>query len=225
MRPVVIVALGTFFLAGAVEAQTWTAPSSVGTFPIVVHLAEDDTGVVMSDAEVAAAVADATLAFRAAGVCFSLHEIVRTTSPAELVDERARRALRSEVETGAIHVFVVARILDPHPSDTTRRAAGWIGREPTGLISGAHIPVTGRMPGTYVVASASGVTGRRTLTHELGHVFGASHSADETNIMSYGAERLGFDDAQLRRFYRSARRLARRRGWLTDVRGTTCEAG
>jgi hypothetical protein len=181
------------------------------TFPLVVHVASEAGVSVMSDDAIRAAVDDATSAFAAAGVAFALQAIMPTDAPAG--------RLRSEVETGAIHVFVVARILDPHPSETTRRAAGWVGREPTGRISGAHIPADGMVPGTYIVASALGVSSMRTLAHELGHVFGLSHSADATILMSYGSERLGFDDDQIAAVRRRARRLARSRDWVTDPDG------
>jgi hypothetical protein len=146
--------------------------------------------------------------FAPAAVGFEAGE-VRTLPDghAELADIPARQRLRRHLAAGGINVFVVDSILDPVPSAATRRAAARVGREPSGRLSGAHIPAPGHRPGTFVVVDHHG--GAPTLAHELGHVLGLPHHADETNLMSYGRDRTGFDDRQLRVIRLFAGRLRR----------------
>jgi hypothetical protein len=128
----------------------------------------------------------------------------------ELRTVRDRHALKRFLVPRRVNVFIVARMLDPVASTTTKRAAAWQGFEPSGLLAGAHIEADGHQPRTYVIISAEH-GGGLSLTHELGHFFGVAHHRDPTNIMSYGAERSAFDDTQLETFRRKLRALLRTR--------------
>jgi hypothetical protein len=181
---------------------------------LVVHVGQDADGApLMTEAAVVRAVAETNQLFAGASVCFVPASVRALPGVSELENVRARRALARLTENGAVHVFLVAAIRDAHPSATTVRASEAVGREPSGWISGAHIPRRRGFPDTYVVATARAVSTWNTLSHELGHVMGESHTSDPANLMSYGTERTGFSDAQLARIARRARRLARR-PWL-----------
>jgi hypothetical protein len=183
----------------AAAVAVWPARSRADepmVFELVLHVATRD-GVPVVAKDWHAVLAEVSEPFEPADVKFTLGE-VRTLPEghASLANIAGRRALRRFLVPNAINVFVVEEILDPVPSEATRRAAARVGREPTGRLSGAHIPAPGRRPGTYLVVNHHG--GPVTMAHELGHFFGLPHHADESNIMSYGRVRVGFDAAQLR---------------------------
>ncbi len=126
-----------------------------------------------------------------------------------LRNNRDRHRFKRRLRGRRIHAFIVREIRDPWPSAATRRASARVGREPSGLLGGAHIPAPTHRPGSYVIALDRAMP--LALAHELGHVLGAPHHRDPTNIMSYGRHRSHFDEAQLEQFRRRARRLQRRR--------------
>ena len=204
--------LVSLFVAALVWApNAWATDETPALrFELVFHIPTLDGVPVADEAWRVEALAMADAHFAAAGIAFDVvevhtigeeHAILRTI--------RARRILRRYLRPRRINVFVVEDILDPHPSATTRRAAGWQGREPTGRLGGAHIEVEGRVPETYLLINRQ--SSRLTLTHELGHFFGVAHSRVPENIMSYGRERERFDEQQLATFRRRARRYARER--------------
>ena len=178
------------------------------TLPLAVHAAEDVT-----DAQIDAWVNEANQYFAPGGVRF---ERVETRRIAEdrlvLHNNRDRHRFKRQLRERRINVFVVDTIHDPWPSAATRRAAAREGFEPSGRLGGAHIVAEGHRPRTYVIVRRGQMP--LVLAHELGHVLGAPHHPDPTNIMSYGRNRTHFSEEQLELFSRRARRLVRRR----DVR-------
>ena len=181
-------------------------------FPVVFHVAPREDGAPLFDRPtLERALRDAARPFAPARIDFYVHDVRALPAENRIVDDiPERRALRRRFVPRVINVFVAYAIRDPHPSASMRRAAAAQGRTPTGWISGAHIPsARGRRPATYLLVS--GRTRLWSLSHELGHFFGAVHVADPTNIMSYGRDRRSFDADQLGRFERRAERYARRR--------------
>ncbi|MCA9574841.1 MAG: hypothetical protein KC668_05370 [Myxococcales bacterium] len=197
---------------------TWapgTARAQVPEFAVVFHVATTAAGVpVVDDDTLRTKLAEAGVLFAPAGVAFYIDEVRSLPPEHEVIDDiRERRHLRRYLVPRAINIFVTQAIHDPRPSAATVRAAAAQGREPTGWISGAHIPSGGRQrPATYILLSAR--TGLWSLPHELGHFFGANHHPDPDNVMSYGFGRRVFDERQLALFRRRAASYVRRR----DVR-------
>jgi hypothetical protein len=185
----------------------------IAPLPVVFHVAADEAGVaVAAGRDLAQSLRDANDHFAAAGLGFRrVQTLLLPPGTALLRTVRERRALRRELVRQAINVFVFGAILDPHPSEATRRAAARIGRAPTGRLAGGHIPAPGHRPPTYIILSRQ--SGPLALAHELGHFLGAPHHRDPENIMSYGPERHRFDAWQLTTFRRRAKTALRRR-WL-----------
>ncbi len=175
-------------------------------FPLVFHVAVDEAGTpVASPEQLDRLLEVASHHLGAAQIRFERWP--DRTLPAEhasLDTIRERRALRVFAQPGAINVFVVTSILDPHPSSSTLRAARWLGQRPTGRLAGAHIEAPGLSPDTYILVDRD--ASPLTLTHELGHFFGAPHHRDPENIMSYGSDRRWFTPEQLDYFHQVALR-------------------
>lgn len=171
--------------------------------PLALHVGE-----AVSGEQVDAWVDAASGYFADAGVHFSRVELHRLPD-ADLIleDNRARHRFKRRLRARAINVFIVDTIVDRWPSAATQRAAAREGFEPSGRLGGAHIPAPRHRPGTYVIVRAGSMP--LVLAHELGHVLGAPHHRDSSNIMSYGRERTNFDEQQLATFARRARRLQR----------------
>jgi hypothetical protein len=177
-------------------------------FALTVHVASAAPG--DSDRRVAAIIGTANAHFAAAGIDF--RETERRTLPdsfAVLETQRERHLLKKYFKRNTINVFLLDEIRDPTPSAATRKAAAWQGFEPTGLLAGAHIEYLSQKPRTYIILSRA--RSSLILAHELGHFFGAGHSKDPSNIMSYGADRQSFDEKQLTTFAWNARRYRRER--------------
>jgi hypothetical protein len=177
-------------------------------FALAVHVAASDQREAAS--RISRFVETANSTFVGAGIAFGVGERHPLPDSFIVLDNiRERRQLRKFFVPRAINIFIVDQILDPNPSAATRRAARWQGRAPSGRLSGAHIPIKGRTPGTYIILARS--RSRVSLAHELGHFFGAPHSKDPQNIMSYGSGRVRFSDKQLKIFRIHARRYRRAR--------------
>ena len=167
-------------------------------------------GADVTDAQIDAWVADANRYFEPGAVRFERVETHRiATERLELHDNRDRHRFKRDLVERRINVFVVDTIHDPWPSAATRRAAAREGFEPSGRLGGAHIVAEGHRPSTYVIVRRGQMP--LVLAHELGHVLGAPHHPDPTNIMSYGRNRTHFSDEQLELFNQRARRLVRTR--------------
>ena len=117
---------------------------------------------------------------------------------AAMEDRSDRHALGDLLAADSINVFVVVSLRDVD--------------DPSVMRQGVHWRPHGRRHLHYIILSS--VAGETTLAHELGHFFGNPHSDTPDNVMSYsrdGAVPPFFDDAQLRRIRRFARRLLRER--------------
>ncbi|MEM7605684.1 MAG: hypothetical protein AAF411_10015 [Myxococcota bacterium] len=196
------------FLLFALVSSASSAHADVHALPLAVHAGAD-----VDVATIARWVEQTNVHFAPAGVQF-VHAQTRVLpeSALHLANNRDRHRLKRRLVPRHINVFVVNEIIDPWPSAATRRAAAREGFEPSGRLGGAHIPAPRHRPSTYVIVRRGSLP--LVLAHELGHVLGAPHHPDPTNIMSYGRHRTHFNDEQLATFRRRARRLIRRR----DVR-------
>lgn len=205
-----LAALAALAVATPVQATGGAEPATMAPdvrFPVVFHVAE---GVDVDRAFAERALAEAEALFAPAGFGFYVEDFRAVPATFALLDDvRERRALRRHFERRKINVFVVDRIMDPVASAATVRAAAREGRAPIGWLSGAHIPSGGRVPDTYLVLAAR--TRLWSLSHELGHFFGAPHHRDPANIMSYGVERRSFDERQYRTFRARGARYLRSR--------------
>jgi hypothetical protein len=202
----------SLLLLAAASTQAKERPSdsteSPRPFFVAVHVAT--THPTDTDRRVADFLDTANLHFAPAGI--ALVEYQRNTLPASfavLETQGERHKLKKYFVPNTINVFLLDKIDDPTPSDATKKAAAWQDLQLSGLLAGAHIEHKGFVPGTYIILSRN--TKKLTLTHELGHFFGSGHSKDPANIMSYGREKLRFDDKQLACFRAAAARFRRQR--------------
>jgi len=108
---------------------------------------------------------------------------------AELVTRADRDALARQVRKGAIHCFVVAKLMDVDEPGRERRGVHW------------HPPQQGQ---SFLIVSK--ISMRYVLAHELGHLFGnPRHSDVPGNLMSYTRTEAPpfLDRAQVRRVQRT----------------------
>lgn len=178
------------------------------TLPLAIHVGPE-----VNESEVEDWVVQLNVYYAEAGVRFERAELRRLTE-GELIlrNNRDRHRFKRRLRERTINVFVVDEIHDPWPSAATRRAAAREDFEPSGRLGGAHIPAAGHRPSSYAIVCGGNLP--LVMAHELGHILGANHHRDSTNIMSYGRVRTHFDEDQRSRFRRRAARLVRRR----DVR-------
>jgi len=189
------------------ERRDPTTPDAPKPFFVVIHVAS--TNPADTDQRVRDILDTANQHFAAAGIAFV--ESARKSLPpsfAVLETIRERRRLKRYFVPRTINLFLLDEIDDPVPSEATKKAAAWQDLKLSGRLAGAHIEYQGQTPGTYIILSRD--SGKLSLTHELGHFFGAGHARDPTNIMSYGREKRGFDEKQLQRFRAAAARFRKR---------------
>jgi hypothetical protein len=105
-------------------------------------------------------------------------EALPKDAPLDVMTARERDALSAllPASDGRLHVFIVRRLANKDLK------GGWL--------AGVHWHAKGRH---YLIISAAD-SGPETLAHEMGHVFGLSHSRDKGNLMSQAPER---DDTHL----------------------------
>jgi hypothetical protein len=158
---------------------------------VVFHVAERDGMAVAPAAFITEQLAAANTIYRPLGIELAeLERVPLAAEHAELVTRGQRDALASYVRTGAIHCFVVARLMDVDEPGRERRGVHWRPR-----------PIPER---SFLIVSQ--ISGRNVLAHELGHLFGnREHSNVPGNLMSYTrSERPPFlDAAQVQRVQRT----------------------
>ena len=159
------------------------------------------TPVAVDRAWIDARVAEANRVFTPFGVAFTVQSVV--TLDARLADaaERSDRdALATLFSEGAIHVFVVTRLMDIHTAGLPRRGVHWKVKR-----------AGGAAPARFVIVA--GYSGVGVLAHELGHFLGhASHTNSPDNLMSYirtGLRVTSLTEAQGKAMARRARALLR----------------
>lgn len=193
-----VAALAALVALSAAVGLPRAARSQDEPFPIAVTMAEPSPGEpAATDAWLAERLTLANEVFAPSGVSFVLRE--RATMGGEhaaMEDRPDRHALADHLVPRSINVFVVASLRDVD--------------DPSLMRQGVHWRPHGRRHLHYVIISA--VAGRATLAHELGHFFGNAHVDTPNNIMSYTRDEAVppfFDDGQLRRIGRFARRFLR----------------
>lgn len=158
--------------------------------PIVFHMAEQDGTAVAPASFVAEQLAGANELYGPLGM-----ELVESKGAplaarhAELVTRADRDALAPHVEKGAIHCFVVARLMDVDEPGRERRGVHWHPPKPTQ---------------SFLIVSR--ISRRYVLAHELGHLLGnPRHSSVPGNLMSYTqtGKPPFLDAAQVRRVQRT----------------------
>jgi hypothetical protein len=159
--------------------------------PVVFHVAGRDGSAVAPVSFISEQLAAANSIYRPLGIeLVELERVPLAAEHADLVTRAQRDALARYVRKGAIHCFVVARLMDVDEPGRERRGVHWHPR---------HVPQR-----SFLIVSQ--ISGRNVLAHELGHLFGnREHSDVPGNLMSYKrADRPPFlDDAQVQRVQRT----------------------
>lgn len=155
--------------------------------PVVFHVAQHDGAAVAPASFVSEQLAAANRIYGPLGIELVERESVPLPAGhSELLTRTDRDALARHVRKGAIHCFVVAKLMDVDEPGRERRGVHWRPR----LAPRLSFLIVSRISGSYVLA------------HELGHFFGnREHSDVPGNLMSYTrAEGPPFlDGAQVRR--------------------------
>jgi len=159
--------------------------------PVVFHVAERHGNAVAAESFVAEQLAAANTIYNPLGIELVDHERVPLAARhADLVSRADRDALARFVNEGAIHCFVVAKLMDVDEAGRERRGVHWRPR---------------RIPGrSFLIVSK--ISGRYVLAHELGHLWGnQKHSDVAGNLMSYKRSNLSpfLDAAQIQRVQRT----------------------
>ncbi|MFW5876490.1 MAG: hypothetical protein ACOCXM_07110 [Myxococcota bacterium] len=201
-------ALGLLLLfvgAGGVPRPAEASDPDFPALPVAVGVARTEEGPAVDRAWIETRLRRANRVFASAGVRFVLDDVRALPAAHGRLDTHAdRHALRDEVRSGVINVFVVASLRDVDDPSRFRQGVHW--RPPPR--PGAH----------YVILSA--IAQPDVLGHELGHFFGNhGHSDTPGNIMSYdrGDDPPFFDAKQKRTIHHHVRRFLR----TGQIRGET----
>jgi hypothetical protein len=170
------------------------------TLRIHASVAEEAGVPVVDRAWVEAQVEMATRIFSTAGVSFVLEGVSPLAEEhARLESRRDRHALGARMRDDVINWFVVRSLRDVDDPERYRMGVHW---RPAGR-PGKH----------FVIVAAHAAPD--VLAHELGHFFGNPHVETPGNVMSYTRDRerdiAFFDERQVRRIRRFARRFLRTR--------------
>jgi hypothetical protein len=162
---------------------------------MVFHVVARDGEAIAPAAFVAEQLAGANEIYRPLGIELVGAELVPLAAAhAELVTRSDRDVLSRHVRKGAIHCFVVDRLMDVDEPGRERRGVHWHPRP--------------KPAQSFLIVSK--ISKRYVLAHELGHLFGnQQHSQVPGNLMSYvRTEKPPFlDPAQVRRVQQTLARL------------------
>jgi len=159
--------------------------------PIVFHIAELDGTPVAPSSFIDEQLAAAKTIYGPLGIELVASErVALAPAHAELVTREERDALVRYVTQGAIHCFVVGKLMDVDEPGRERRGVHWRPR--------------GKTDKSFLIVSK--ISKPWVLAHELGHFFGnREHSAVPGNLMSYAwtVEPPFLDAAQIERVKRT----------------------
>lgn len=159
--------------------------------PVVFHVAQLDGEPVAPPTFIAEQLAAANAIYGPLGIELVAHErLPLAAAHAELVTRADRDALAPHVRRGAIHCFVVAKLMDVDEPGRERRGVHW------------HPPA--RFRHSFLIVSK--ISRPYVLAHELGHLLGnPKHSDVPGNLMSYErtAQAPFLDAAQVRNVKRT----------------------
>jgi len=195
----VLRALAVAALAAVSMSSAYGQPRAFPTVGIRFVVASEAGARIADAAWLAERIEMANRIYAPAGVSFRLaHTDALEPGHEHIVTRHYRSVLGALVADGVINVFVVASLADVDVEGRVLRGVHWRSR----LAPSGH----------YVILSR--IAGPTVLAHELGHFYGNSHSLTPGNIMSYNrgdVEQPFFDDGQIRRIRRFARRFQRTR--------------
>jgi hypothetical protein len=159
--------------------------------PLIVHVAQREGEAVAPASFISEQLAAANSIYQPLGIdLVDIERVPLGAEHAEMITRTDRDALARYVKKGAIHVFIVAKLMDVDEAGRERRGVHW------------HPRPSPR--DSYLIVSQ--ISGRYVLAHELGHMFGnPEHSDVPGNLMCYQrAEGTPFlDEAQIRRVRRA----------------------
>jgi hypothetical protein len=180
-----------------VSTAAWARPPT--RIPLIFHVAQLDGAPVAPPAFIAAQLAAANEIYVPLGIELVERERVPLAAThAELVTRADRDALAPQVAKGAIHCFVVGKLMDVDEPGRERRGVHWHPRSNPAR----SFLIVSKISKPYVLA------------HELGHLFGnPKHSAVPGNLMSYErtANTPFLDAAQIRNIERTLATLLKNR--------------
>ncbi len=185
-----------FWLAASIVALLCLPATRVraeGTrrIPLIVHVAQREGEAVAPASFISEQLAAANSIYQPLGIdLVDIERVPLGAEHAEMITRTDRDALARYVKKGAIHVFIVAKLMDVDEAGRERRGVHW------------HPRPSPR--DSYLIVSQ--ISGRYVLAHELGHMFGnPEHSDVPGNLMCYQrAEGTPFlDEAQIRRLRRA----------------------
>jgi hypothetical protein len=159
--------------------------------PVIVHVVQREGEAVAPASFINEQLAAANSIFQPLGIdLVDIERVPLGAEHAEMISRSDRDALARYVRKGAIHVFIVAKLMDVDEPGRERRGVHW------------HPRPSPR--DSYLIVSQ--ISGRYVLAHELGHMFGnPQHSDVPGNLMCYqrGEGTPFLDDAQIRRVRRA----------------------
>jgi hypothetical protein len=159
--------------------------------PLIVHVAQREGEAVAPASFISEQLAAANSIYQPLGIdLVDIERVPLGAEHAEMLTRSDRDALARHVKKGAVHVFIVAKLMDVDEPGRERRGVHW------------HPRPSPR--DSYLIVSQ--ISGRYVLAHELGHMFGnPEHSDVPGNLMCYQrAEGTPFlDAAQIRRVRRA----------------------
>lgn len=176
-----------FAIAVVCTLATLASASAPRRIPLIFHVAQRDGAAVAPEAFIGEQLAAANTIYGPLGIeLVDAERVPLGAEHAEMITRSDRDALARYVRKGAVHVFIVAKLMDVDEPGRERRGVHW------------HPRPSPR--DSYLIVSQ--ISGRYVLAHELGHMFGnPQHSDVPGNLMCYQrAEGTPFlDDAQTRR--------------------------